>query len=112
MSNVESYANLLASQGVSLESLGLTEIALERVDALCAIELLASANVPVLGGDVYIERQDRIEIGFSNWYTDRQDGESRDVFASRSWDKSRTFISRFPEPPGGKTLFVLVVGDG
>ena len=112
MSIVEPYAKLLASRGVSLGLLGLTEVALRRDDALNAIELLASANVPVLGGDVYIERQDRIEVGLSNWYTDRQDGESPDAFASRSWDKSRAYISNFSEPPDGKALYVLVTGDG
>ena len=112
MTRVEPYENLLASQGISLESLGLTEIALARVDALRATEVLALANMPVLGGDVYIDRQGRIEVGFSNWYTDREDDEPRDLFASRSWEQSRTYISKFPEPQDGRALFVLVVGDG
>lgn len=80
MNDLDSYLGLLASRGISLVSSGLTEVALDRAAALSAIDLLASANVPILGGDVYIERQGRIEIGFSNWYTDRQDSELYGVF--------------------------------
>lgn len=111
MSRLESYASLLASRGVSLASLGLREVALGRVDALSAVEMLASESVPVLGGDVYIERQGRIDVAFSNWHTDRQEDEPCDRYASRSWDKSRAYISAFPEPTDGKALFVFVIGD-
>jgi hypothetical protein len=46
------YETLLGSKGVSLESLGLEEVALQRADALLAISALRRAGVAILGGDV------------------------------------------------------------
>lgn len=47
------YRKLLETTGVSLESPGLTEIALDRADAVLATGILLRSSIPILGGDVY-----------------------------------------------------------
>jgi hypothetical protein len=44
------YQTLLMSKGVRIDLAGLDEIALKRLDALQAVELLRTAAIPILGG--------------------------------------------------------------
>lgn len=65
----------------------------------------------ILGGDVYVDTEGRIESAYANWYTERRDDESIESFAAQSCAESRCYISRYPAPPRGQPLFVLVVSD-
>jgi len=110
MSAVYEYAELLKTRGIPLRELGIADIALERADALNAIELLQRASVPVLGGDIYFKRPNGIEHAYANWHSDPQPGENRQRFASRSCFESADYISSFPTSDA-MPLFVLVIDD-
>jgi hypothetical protein len=108
MTMTETYAQLLATKGVSLGRLGLREVALRREDALGAIRVLRESSVPILGGDVYFEHQGSIEPAYANWYVDRQDAEPRKDFADRSCSKAESYVAGFPKGTDKQPLFVLV----
>jgi hypothetical protein len=102
------YAQLLKTRGVPLRELGIADIALERADALSAVELLQRASIPILGGDVYFRRQNGIEMAYANWHSDPQPEEDRRLFAKRSGFEAAEYIRSFPASDA-VPLFVLVI---
>jgi hypothetical protein len=104
------YQTLLANRGVQLAVNGLREKALQRADALYAVELLRSAAVPILGGDVWLKRGDKIEPAYANWHTDRMIEEQESEYFRRSWDSTERYVREFREPGDAEPLFVLVTG--
>jgi len=105
------YIKLLKTKGVSLNSPGLSEIALSRADAIIAVELLRSASIPILGGDVYFKKNKGIESAYANWHTDPMDGEDRGSFVTRSCRDTLNYIENFP-PTEAMPIFVLVIDSG
>ena len=110
MSAAHEYNELLKSRGVPLRELGIGDIALDRTDALNAVELLRKSSIPILGGDVYFKRQSGIELAYANWHSDPQPGEDRQRFANRSCLETENYIRSFP-PSDAAPLFSLVI-DG
>ncbi len=111
MISLETYEQILASKGVSLGKLGLQDVALRRADALRVIQLLRDSLVPILGGDVYLERTGGIDVGYANWHVDRQNGEDPDEFVTRSCIRAERYVAEFPQRVDEKPLFVLVVAS-
>ncbi|MGH7155823.1 MAG: Imm40 family immunity protein, partial [Acetobacteraceae bacterium] len=109
MVTLEEFDGLLTRSGVSLASLGIRDIALSRSNALKAVELLRRAKFPILGGDVYFRRGDRIEVAYANWYADPEPSEDHDTYLRRRWDKAETYLKNFPETTDAEVLFALVV---
>jgi hypothetical protein len=107
MSKGDRYRGLLAEQGVSLDSLGSKEVALDRRNALEAVKLLAEDRIPILGGDVYFYHEGRMTVAYANWYTEREADESEGVYLQRSWEKAKDYISHFPESAEKTPMFVL-----
>ena len=99
--------NFLTQKGIPLRSLGLSDIALERHDALFAIQLLRKVSTPILGGDVYFKRESGIEIAYANWHSDPKTGENVDQFVERSCLETENYIKNFPSSDA-LPLFVLV----
>ena len=108
MNSETEYRKLLETRGISLQSPGLTEIALSRADAILAIDLLLSASILILGGDVYFKKDTGIESAYANWHSDAMEGEDRKDFVSRSYLETKDYIDNFPstEP---MPVFVLVI---
>lgn len=111
MKNAVDYQQLLDAKGVPLQSLGIRDIALERDDALRAVEFLRNASVSILGGDVYVKRGDKIELAYADWHSDPMPGESSNDYLARSWATTESYIKAYPQPSNGMTLFALVVGE-
>jgi len=109
MSNVDVYKQFLAAKGISLEPLGLREVALNRGDALSAIRILRDVPAPILGGDVYFRRNGSMAIAYANWHVDRETGEQLDDFVERSCRQAEKYIDAFPHRTEEDPLFVLVV---
>jgi hypothetical protein len=110
MSAAKEYQRLLESKGLSLREHGVRDIALERADALLAVELLRKASIPILGGDVYFKRESGIELAYANWHSDPMPGEDRDRFVNRSGLETENYIKSFPSSDA-PALFALVI-DG
>jgi Immunity protein 40 len=105
------YADLLNSKGIPLSMLGISDIALKRDDALQAVSLLRAAEIPILGGDVYFQRGNLIELAYANWYVQLKEKEEKDSYLRRSWDMSEAYIREFPDNNKGDLLFSLVTGQ-
>ncbi len=103
------YRKLIETKGISLQSPGLTEFALGRDDAILAVDLLRSASIPILGGDVYFKKPTGIELAYANWYSEPVAGESRDRFVIRSCLETRNCIENFPSAEA-TPIFVFVIG--
>jgi hypothetical protein len=112
MSNATTYQEFLTTNGVSLETLGLRELALYRVSALAAVEILRNSSIPILGGDVYFWNNGGIELAFANWHSERRGNEATDEYVNRTCRETSAYIQTFPEMPKMEALFVLVVLEG
>lgn len=106
----EDYKQLLGGKGIVLKALGVNDIALERNDALLAVEFLRNAEVPILGGDVYLERARGIELAYANWHCDPSQDEDRSHYLQRSWSTAESYVKSYPEPADAKVLWAFVVG--
>ena len=109
MSHADAFEQLLAAKGFVLHTLGLRDVALLQPDALRAIEVLSESSIPVLGGDVYFRKGERIEPAYANWHTDPRPGENRLDYAIRSCRDSAKYIAGFPMRADVIPLFVLVI---
>ena len=111
MNPTHDYRELLRDRGIPLGEHGIGEMALRRVDALRAVDLLRTASIPVLGGDVYIRYKARVELAYANWHSEPEPGEKRQGFATRSCLETETYIRGFPVSEA-EPLFVLVIDEG
>jgi Immunity protein 40 len=111
VTRASTFEELLA-KGISLQDLGLTEVALHRADALLAAEALRASSVPILGGDVYFVRKGKVEQGFANWHSDRHPDERLPEFVERSYRETRKYLEAFPDRPEMAPVFVFVVARG
>lgn len=93
------------STGRSLHSSGVHNWVLSRDQALNALDALEALAVPVLGGDVYVEIDNRIRSCGENWYYDADEDESPGLRVQRSIEKARDYIGRHP---ASLALFALV----
>ena len=105
------YQDLLEGKGVALMDLGLRDVALNHEDTLAALDILEKESIPVLGGDVYLERYGEYEPAYANWAINSRGAETRDDYLRLSWDYSRAYLHNYRTPSGSEPLFVLVVGD-
>ena len=108
MNDSGDYQAVLQNRGIPLCGLGINGIALTRVDALIAVDLLRLASVAILGGDVYFNCSGSIETAYANWHSEPRQGEGREDFARRSCLEAEAHISQFPLS-GSPPLFALVV---
>lgn len=107
---LERLSQFVKERGVGLlVPCGVNEYALSRADALHAIDLLESAGIPILGGDLYMARHGRIENVYTPWASEPSAWESETEYARRSCNESRSFISKILEPLDSVAMFVLVV---
>jgi len=90
--------------------LHIADVGLSRRDALEAVKILRRANLPILGGDVYFLRGDKLNVAIpNNWFTQPDPSEDSASYFRRSWEKAETYIENFPEPADAEVLFSLVV---
>ena len=92
MDNVQ---NFIATNGVSLESVGVNNYALNKTNALRLLDLLAEQKVAVLGGDVYVLKNNQLSLTYDNWYSDKGSSESDDAFCSRSISETEKYIKSY-----------------
>ena len=98
----------LRASAISLEHLGLREVAWSRVRALDVISALRGSRWAVLGGDVLVPRDGVLRHSYDSWHSDPADEEMCSEFVERSHRESRTYIERFPEKPDSPAAYVLV----
>ena len=97
MNSISVYLNFLKEKGHPLSEInsGSDEIALATNDAIQALDLLRNNQVAILGGDIFSERENGSliyayqlwgsEYHCLNWYCDKEDNESSEEYAKRSY---------------------------
>lgn len=98
----------ILSCGNYLGELGVKNWALSKKDAQNAISALFEIGVPILGGDVYYQKNSGIYPGTENWYHQRSSGETIQEFLIRSTEASRAYVMAFNSVDGSNPLFALV----
>jgi hypothetical protein len=94
--------------GKSLEDLGIRNWALEQDQALEALNQLAREGIAVLGGDVYLMQEGKLQVSYDNWYCERPLTEKEEDFVSRSIEVARTYIKNYRSPLDGPAFFAIV----
>ena len=73
--------------------------ALNKQDALCALDLYSDLNIPILGGDVlFLNDNGLIEYTYDSWYSIPLESESYSTFLFRSIEVSRNYIINYNNP--------------
>lgn len=104
------YQSLLDTNGIPLlEDFGIMDIALNRQDALLAIDFLREDGILILGGDVFFQINNALELAYANWFTKQRGGEDLDAFIKRTCSETSNYIRDFPSKEGVTPLFALVV---
>ena len=83
--------------------------ALNKLDALDALELYCWLEISVLGGDVLrIENDGSIDYTGDSWHCDPREGENEKSYFLRSIDESQKYIKRYPFGDSSSVLFDIV----
>ena len=98
----------LRASAISLEHLGVSEVAWTRARALDVISALRGSKWAILGGDVLVQRDGVLRHSYDSWHSSPTAEEMCPAFVERSHSESRTYIERFPEKPASPTAYVLV----
>ena len=91
--------------GFYLNSIGVSNWALGRSEAIGAIFKLHDCGIPILGGDVYVLTDGRIEQTYDSWHCDRLADEPETDYVKRSVEKALDYIDRYTLD---SALFALV----
>jgi hypothetical protein len=106
------YECLLDEHGITLvEDFGVADVALKLEYALLAIEFLKEDGIPILGGDVFFQVGNALELAYANWFTKQRADEDFDDFIKRTYSESLDYITTFPPKMNATPLFALVVGE-
>lgn len=98
------HARSLADRGISGEAF--PENVIRDV-----VRSLRGSGVAILGGDVYEEREGRLQPTYDNWHCDRLRAESFESYAERCWDQAWQYTQTYVGSPGKMPYFVLVMTD-
>lgn len=80
--------------GVSLKKLGINEVAFKKEDALKILGRLEKQNIAVLGGDVYVVKDNIITPTYDNWFINRNN-EKWSLYVKKSIKKARLYINEY-----------------
>ena len=91
----------LSRKSISLENIGLSEVAWLKEDALSLIDHLEKEGKFILGGDVLVVAPEGYRHNYDNWHFNIENGD-----AQQSIEYTRNYIKKYP---AGNYAFVLVV---
>ncbi|MBT3321371.1 MAG: hypothetical protein HN392_03705 [Anaerolineae bacterium] len=90
----------LKGKEISLEHIGLSEVAWSKNDALDLLKYLEATDHFVLGGDVLALEVDHYQHNYDNWHFNFEDGDAKE-----SIEQAASYINKYP---AGDYAFVLV----
>lgn len=94
--------------GYSLEKIGVNNWALNKSQALNALEEFLISEISVLGGDVYENIDGIIQSNYDNWYCEPLIGENKSAFMIRSIGVAIKYIKEYKSENIERILFVFV----
>ena len=81
--------------GKSLENIGINNWGLTSEQFLVVIDQFLKNDIAILGGDIYVIRNDNIEPSYDNWHCNHETGERFSDFVQRSIKKARNYITNY-----------------
>lgn len=93
--------------GQPLEASGVSNWALDQLDALHALDSLYALGIAVAGGDVYRRGSGGLETTYDDWYCNKEIDEPMSSYVERSIGVARRYISSYSNSEGGD-FFALV----
>lgn len=100
----------ILKNGHLLSGIGVNNWALEKSEALNALDKFAELQVPVLGGDVCELIDGVIQYNYDNWYCEQMQGEPKTDFIIRSIGKAKEYIENYNGKDPDKIFFAFVPG--
>jgi len=104
----ESYKYLpeqIISSGISLESIGVNEVAWEYEMALSVVDFLKDNRMPILGGDVYKRIAGEVVPTYDNWFVNRSEC---GYLMQRTFEKAKTYILDYAKNHGEGYLYSII----
>lgn len=92
----------------NLNVLGINNVAYSKCEALRMISRFEEQGIPVLGGDVFLLKDNAPILTFDNWYCDKNPQESDQEYIIRSCKKAYEYVSNYDSNDFNKVLFSLV----
>lgn len=111
MDVLERISPSLRVRARSLADLGLSSVAWPLDAVLDVLHEIKGADVAILGGDVYEERDGQFRTTYDNWHCERESLESFREYANRSWKRAWGYLVAHPRRHGQNLYVVLVVSD-
>jgi hypothetical protein len=97
----------ILKNSISLEKLGLCDLAWNKTDALEVIRSIEKDKIGILGGDVYRLNLSRVEPTYENWYCNPRERETEEEYYLRSKIKALQYIEEFQVNRGDPIVFSL-----
>lgn len=92
----------------SLISMDWESTMLHTPEALRMIGCFEEQGIPVLGGDVFLLKDNIPSLTYDNWYCDKNPQESDQEYVIRSCRKAYEYVSSYNSDDSNKALFSLV----
>lgn len=91
-----------------LNNLGINDVAYSKCEALKMITNLEEQGIPVLGGDVFILKENIPIPTYDNWYCDKNPQESYKEYVLRSCKKACEYVSTYRSNDLNNVVFSLI----
>jgi len=112
MDRFAAYDSFLAERGIPLGPMidpdGLFDVAFTIEDAVKAVDIAKSCQLPILGGDLWILAEGRLLPAYANWAVDRIVGENHDQYVDRAAHAAVRYLTALRQPESGEFLIVIV----
>ena len=95
MTNEILFPSSVIDSAISLEELGINELAWKWKDIHYVIQLLVENECAILGGDVYLLKDNKKIITYDNWYIDKEAGTSWLEYVNKSKKVTMEYIDNY-----------------
>lgn len=99
---------LLKSLAISLEDLGIEDLAWKWEDIHHVIEFLTQNGFAILGGDVYIIKNNQKEATYDSWYIDKEPGKSWSDYVDECKKVTIDYINKYHAKNGDNYCYSLI----
>lgn len=108
MDNKVLFPFSVIDSAISLEELGIKELAWKWKDIHNVITFLVNNEYAILGGDVYLLENDEKIITYDNWYIDKETGTSWFDYVIKSQKKAIDYIDNYHIKNGDSYCYSIV----
>src|SRR3954468_1645869 len=77
----------------SLESIGVADPTWTLETARLLVDAVRGGPLAILGGDIYLDCEGRVDTAHCGWYCERHSGESFNLYAARSQARAADYLA-------------------